>query len=341
MSRNEITTLKFYVVDTPFEPLLGLEACEKLGLIKRIYAVRQSEKEMFIKSNLDVFQGMGCFVQYLDIQVKPNSIPVVKPAGRIPLSLCTRVKEELQKMVEKGIIEQVDGPIERASNLVIVEKKSGQLRLCIDPQDLNADILLENYTIPSFESITPQIANKRYFTVLDLKEGFWQVALSPRASELCVFSTPFGCYRFKRLPYGIKIGPEVFQKYNERNFKGISNVVVYIDDILIAADTEEEHDKILQQVMERARKLNIKFNIDKIQYKVREVKYLGKIISHEGIRCDPDRITAIMKINPPKTKRDLQKLLGMINYIRDYVPNLSEISKPLRDLLKNNVIFKW
>lgn len=141
------------------------------------------------------------------------------------------------------------------------------------------------------------------------------------------------------MPYGIKIGPEVFQKYNERNFEDIPNVVVFIDDILIAADTIDEHDRILKKVLERTRKLNIKFNIDKIQYKVTEVKYLGKIISCEGIRSDPERIKAITQIDNPKTKKDLQKLLGMINYIQDYV--LSEISKPLRDLLKNNVVFNW
>lgn len=85
---------------------------------------------------MDVFQGLGCFVENIEIKVKSDSIPVVKPARRIPLSLVNRVKEELQKITEKGIIERVDGPVERASNLVIVEKKSGQLRLCIDPQDL-------------------------------------------------------------------------------------------------------------------------------------------------------------------------------------------------------------
>lgn len=120
------------------------------------------------------------------------------------------------------------------------------------------------------------------------------MGLSNKAIEYCVFNTPFGYYRFKRLPYGIKIGPKVFQKDNERNFEDIPNFLVYIDDILIAGDSLEEHDRILQQVMDRARKLNIKFNPDKIQYKVTEVKYLGKIISRNGIRCDPDHVLAIM-----------------------------------------------
>ncbi|XP_036322132.1 uncharacterized protein K02A2.6-like [Rhagoletis pomonella] len=341
MCRNEIKILPFTVVDTPYEPLLGLEACEQLNLIKRIDVIREASKDEFIRNYSDVFEGTGCFVTNLDIKVKKSSVPVVKPARRIPQSLVAKVKNELQNMVEKKIIERVDGPIERASNLVIVEKKSGKLRLCIDPQDLNADILSENHTIPSFESISVRIANSKIFTVLDLKEGFWQIGLSAKASELCSFNTPFGCYRFKRLPFGIKIGPGVFQKYNERNYEDIPNVIVFIDDILIAAKSVEEHDRTLRLVMERARKLNIKFNVDKIQYKVTEVKYLGKIISLDGIRCDPDRVRAIMQIQKPNNKKDLQKLLGMISYIREYIPNLSSISQPLRELLKSNVVYEW
>ena len=321
MCRNEITTLKFVVIDTQYEALLGLTACSKLNLIKRVYSISQTEKDEFVAKNIDLFEGLGCFVRNLDIKLKKGSIPIVKPARRIPLSLSTRVKEELQRMVERDIIEPVDGPVERASNMVIVEKKNGQLRICIDPQDVNSDILQENYTIPSFESISAQLAGKKFFTVLDLKEGFWQIALSRAASEICTFNTTFGCYR---LPYGIKISPEVFQKYNERNFANIPNVTVFIDDILIAADTEDQHDELLQQVVNRARKMNIKFNKDKIQYKVKEVRYLGKIISCEGVKCDPDRIKAILKISQPKDKKDLQKLLGMVNYIREYITNLAE-----------------
>lgn len=171
--------------------------------------------------------------------------------------------------------------------------------------------------------------------------GFWQIGLSEEASKLCTFNTPFGCYRFLRMPYGIKIGPEVFQKYNSRNFEDLKGVVVFIDDILIAANKIEEHDKILQKVVERARKLNMKFNREKIQFKVKEVKYLEKIISEAGIKCDPDRVRAIGKIEKPKDKKDLQKLIGMVNYVREYVPNLAEISQPLRELLKKDVIFEW
>lgn len=107
------------------------------------------------------------------------------------------------------------------------------------------------------------------------------------------------------------------------------------------ADTLEEHDKLLKQVVERARDLNIKFNESKVQYRVNQVKYWGKIVSGDGITCNPDRVEAIWKITAPKDRKDLQKLLGMIDYVRKYVPNLADVSKPLRELLKNDVVFNW
>lgn len=191
----------FLVIDTQSEPLLGLEACLQMDLIKRI-DVLEDPKTQFIEKNRDIFDGLGCFVQNLDMKVREGSVPVYKPDRRIAIALRQRVKKELDRMVEREIIEKVDGPVLRASNLVVVEKKTNALRLCIDPQDLNDDLLNENYMIPSFETLAAKLSGKKFFTVLDLKESFWQIGLSERASELCTFNTPWGCYRFKRLPYG-------------------------------------------------------------------------------------------------------------------------------------------
>lgn len=141
-----------------------------MKLVKRIDVIEDTTAK-FVDQNRDVFEGLGCFVQNLDIKVRKNSTPVFKPARRIAIPLRVRVKKELQRMVERGIIEKVDGPVERASNLVIVEKKNNALRLCIDPQDLNNDILNENYQIPAFDTLMAKLSGKIFFTVLDLKEG--------------------------------------------------------------------------------------------------------------------------------------------------------------------------
>lgn len=344
--KNEISVSKFLIIEGDVEPLLSRDACIQLNLIRRVDSIVQirsdrNSKNKFIEVNRDVFDGFGCFVKNFNIELKDNAKGVVKSARRVAQSLLTPLKIKLDSMCEHGFIEKVDEPSEWVSNLVIREKPNKTLRICIDPQELNKVIKQEQHPIPTFEELVEKLNGKKFFTVLDLKDGFYQVSLNKKSSMLCTFSTPFGCYRYKVLPFGINLAPEVFQKYNERNFAGIPGIHIQTDDILVGGETLEEHDQIVQQVLERARTLNIKFNKDKLQYRLTTVKYLGHIISENEIACDPDRAQAINKIEPPKNKKDLQKLLGMINYVRSYVPNLSQVSYPIRELLKNNVTFKW
>lgn len=195
------------------------------------------------------------------------------------------------------------------------------MRICINPKELNEAIRDNFYEIPTFEQVRAGLVNKKFFSVCDLKESFWQVALDEKSKDLCTFSTIFGCYRFKRLPYGIKIASETFQKFNEENFGDIPNVTVYIDDILISAENEEDHDKTVDMVMKRAMERNIKFNSAKIQFKQRQVSFLGHTISEEGIGYDKSRLKGIEDLGAPKCKKDLQRLMGFINYLREYIPN--------------------
>lgn len=343
MVQNEIAVLKFMVVNTDSVPILGLNGCLKLNLLKRIDSLQNSGNSMenFIKENRDVFEGLGCFEKNYKIELKEGAVPVVKPPRRVAISLLDPLKKVLEDQVKRDIIEKADGPAEWVSNLVIVEKPNKQLRICLDPQELNAVIKSENYTIPTLEDLSISLANKNIFTVLDIKDGYYQIKLHRETIPLFTFNSPFGCYRFKRLPFGMRTATEIFQKLNERNFGDIPGVNIYIDDILIAAKDEKDHDRILKQVIDRARSINVRFNKEKVQYRVEKVSYLGHIISKDGIACDPGRLQVISKLGQPKDKKDLQKLLGMINYIRSYIPNLAELCQPLRELLKKNILFQW
>ena len=137
------------------------------------------------------------------------------------------------------------------------------------------------------------------------------------------------------------MAPEYFQSLNYKNFGDIEGTVVYIDDILIAANSKEEHDLILPKAMLRAKECGLKFNKDKSQFKVSQVKYLGHVFSKKGIEIDPDRIRAILTIKDPKSKEELQRILGTINYVRSFIPNVSELIAPLRELLKVDIHFQW
>lgn len=171
-----------------------------------------------------------------------------------------------------------------------------------------------------------------------MSEGFYNIRLTEKSSDLCTFNSPFGCYRFVRLPFGLSVAPEIFQKYNERAFGDLPGVIIYCDDLLICGEDEKEHDEILRKVFERARIHIVKFNKRKFQYKLREVKYFGHIFSKKGMQIDPDRIKAIKSIKSPTKVKELQIFLGMVNYLRRFVPKLAEIAAPLQMLLKKMLL---
>lgn len=343
---NNVTKLLEFVIvhDKIYsKPLLGLASCVELGLIKKhdIDTAEISCKNTFIDKNIDLFEGTGTFNTTCSIKIDENVEPIVKPPRRIPETVKAKLKEKLCILEKDGIISKVESPEGWVNNLVIVEKTDGSIRVCLDPQDLNKVIKREYHLIPTVEELVPKLCNKSIYTVFDLKDGFYQIKLDDKSSELCKFNSPFGCYKFNRLPFGISVAPEIFQKYNEKNFGDIPGVVIYFDDMLICADNEKEHDVILNKVVERARKLNVKFNPKKLQYRVNEVKYLGFVFNKCGMKPDPEHVKAIMSLEAPSNKKELQRILGMVNYLRKFIPNMSEVTAPLRELLKTSVHFDW
>ena len=206
---------------------------------------------------------------------------------------------------------------------------------------MNKAIKREHHTIPTLQDIVTEFTGKTVFSTLDLKDGYWQIQLDEESSQLCTFSSPFGRYRFTRMPFGIRSASEVFQKKNEAAFSGIPGVHIVADDIIIAADSIQEHDKILTQVLERAKERNIVFNLEKLQLRVNKVKYLGTIVTPDGTKPDPSKVKAIVEMDPPQDKAGIRRLLGMLNFLAAHIPNMSDITGPLRCLLKSDVHFNW
>ena len=339
---SKVCDVKFYVAPVNAQAILGLTDCVQLGLVKRVNAL-QSElltKDAIRDNYPSCFRGLGNLGRY-HITMVANCTPVVNPPRRVPHSLKQRLHHALDKNVKSGVLVKVDQPTDWVNNLVIVEKKNGSLRLCLDPRDLNKAIKREHYKIPTMQEIASEFAGKTVFSTLDLKDGYWQVQLDEKSSLLCTFNTPFGRYRFTRMPFGIKSASEVFQKKNEEAFSGINGIHIVADDIIIAAVNIEEHDQILKQVLERAKEKNIKFNFDKLQLRVSEVRYLGTMVTPEGIKPDPMKVSAIVEMASPTDKAGIRRLLGMINFLAAHIPNVSTITAPLRSLLKSDILFTW
>ena len=335
-------SLPFFVADVNSPPILGLSACSKLNLVKRVETVAQAPrtKKEIVEHFADVFSGLGCMKGEYHIELDDSVQPVIHPPRRIPYSLLEKLKAKLQELEEKDVVQKVDRPTPWVNSLVIVEKRDGSLRLCLDPRDLNKAIRREHHRIPTAEDIASRLSGKKVFSIVDEKDGFWQVRLDEESSHLCTFNTHFGRYRFKRMPFGISSAPEVFQKKNEALFGGIDGVEVIFDDIVAATD-EKEHDETMLKLLERARQGNVKFNSAKLQYKVSEVKYMGNIVSESGLKPDVEKVRAITQLPLPQSKEELQRFLGMVNYFSQFIPDQSEITAPLRNLLKKDVMWIW
>lgn len=226
--------------------------------------------------------------------------------------------------------------------IIIIEKLDKSLKVCLDPKELRIkNIIREMNRTPTIEEIKLSLFNKKYFTLLDLRDGFYQCELDQVSQDYCCFSTPFGNYKYLMLPFGLSSAPEKFQQITSKYFGDIKNVIVYFDNILVSGSTIEERDLALNEVIKKAREFNIKFNSTKLQYKVPKVKFLGFLISSEGIQPDEERIRSIKELKEPSNKKDLQFFLGMINYLRGFFPNLSETVSHLRELLKKDIIWCW
>ena len=329
--------LIFYIVKVNSPCILGLRACELLNIIKRVDIVKDVD---ILEKNDDLFQGIGCLKTYYKIKLKDDVTPIVHAPRKIPFPLIDEFKTLLGQMVKEKIICKVEYPTDWVNSIVLVRKPNGSLRICLDPKDLNKSIRREHYQLPTFDEISYKLRDAKYFSTLDAMSGFWQILLDKNSSDLCTFATPYGRYKFLRLPYGLNCAPEVFHRKFKEVFD-IEGVEIYIDDILIYGKTVEEHDKRLLKVLEIARKNNIKFNKSKTKLRVNEITYMGHNISANGIKPDNNKIKAIVDMPHPTSRKGLQRFLGLVTYIGKFIENLSSLTKPLRDLLKKNRCFVW
>ncbi|XP_032238886.2 uncharacterized protein K02A2.6-like [Nematostella vectensis] len=340
---NELTA-EFYVVRAnKAKPHIGLETCRILELIRigrNVSEISKGDAEILNEFNV-VFEGYGLVDGEYHINLSNVAQPTIHPPRKVTLSLMHKLKETLEKLTKMGVISNVEKATDWVSSLVIVEKKNGTLRLCLDPKELNNAIKREHYKPPTAETLSSKLSGKRVFTVIDMSNCYWHKKLDEESSYLCTFNTPFGRHKFDRMPFGISVAADVAQKMIDDNFSDIPGVLAVHDDIIIAGSDKAEHDEALSRVLLCARERNIRFNRDKIQLRVNQVKYLGNIVTADGFKPDPEKTKAIKEMPQPETKQDLQRLLGMVNYLSQYIPIMSEITAPLRSLLKRNAQWVW
>ncbi|XP_052123376.1 uncharacterized protein K02A2.6-like [Frankliniella occidentalis] len=364
--RGTKTTLDFVIIGTEEVPVLSRTTSLRLGLIKRVHAstpvclsvqtkktphcedlektlecITDETARHLIRSNKQLFVGTGKFPDKVTLLVDKDVEPTRHPPRRVPLIIEEKVKKYINKISVQEVVSPVEQPRSWVSHMLIREKPNGDIRVCLDPKDLNQAIKRNYYQIPSVEFIQSRLAGNEFFSVVDLKDGFWHCELDLQSSEVCAFSTPFGCYKFNRLPFGLNASPEIFQARCEFYFGDIPGVTIFFDDIIVSGRNREEHDKALYNFLQRATLVNARINASKIQIRKTSVKYVGHIFSKEGRTVDPTRVEAIQKLKSPLNKKQLQKILGSINYEREYIPNLATLMQVLRPLLEEKNKWMW
>ena len=221
--------------------------------------------------------------------------------------------------------------------MVAVENPDSSLRLCLNPRDLNKVIKREHFQQPTFEDISVRLAGATHFTKLDAKKGYWQIPLDEESTKLTTMNTPFGRYKFLRLPFGIHSAQEVFHRIINGNFIDIKAVETDIDDFLVWGKNIEDHNRSLIASLERAKKIGLTMNLDKCKFNANELVYLGHKISAKGIEPHDAKVKAIMEMPEPTNKKAVQRILGLINYVAKFIVKLSDVTSPLRELLQKDV----
>ena len=243
-------------------------------------------------------------------------------------------KAELERLTKEGIITEVKEHTEWINSIVPVMKSNGSLRLCLDPKNLNKAIKRNQWYLRTIDDILPELAKSKIKTLKDATSGYWHIVLDLASSLLTMFNTPWGKYRWLRLPFGLKIASDVFQERLDRVLRLLEGVHGIADDILTHRETEVQHNGRLLTLLETARMKNLSLNPDKIQFKSTDCKFFGHRLTPEGLKLDPEKVKAIIKMPALQSIQSLQSFNGMVNYLKRFSPVLTDLAEPLRRLQK-------
>ena len=316
--------------------LLSRQMCDSLNIVKFIGSLRSATAN-------DIF-GFGKWAtEPVNLKLKEDASPYVTHTARnVPLPRMKAVKDALEEMVSKEIIEKVSHPTLWVSPMVPVPKpNSDKLRICVDYKHLNQNLIREVYPIPTFETLSAEFSESTVFSKLDAASGFYQIPISEESRDVTTFITPFGRFRFLRLPMGINIAPEIFQRKMNELIADLNGVTCYMDDIIVHGKSLSDHDLILNELIQRLRKVGLKLNKEKCKFRQDRVEFLGHVLSGNGIEMDPQKVCAVKNMKAPENVEELRRLLGMINFLTKFLPHAQEVLSPLNELLRKDAAWTW
>ena len=270
-----------------------------------------------------------------------DATPLRQPPRRMPLARRREAQQAVEEMHKAGVIEPSSSPW--ASPVVLVRKKDGTTRFCVDYRKLNHVTKKDSYPLPRIDDTLEALAGARWFSSLDLKSGYWQVQLHPDDKEKTAFSAGRGLWQFKVMPFGLCNAPATFERLMEQILTGLPLAVclVYLDDILVPGRTFEQQIGNLRTVFMRLKEAKLKLAPKKCSLFREEVKFLGHIVSASGVATDPDKLYAVSTWPRPTNVLEVRQFLGLCSYYRRFVAKFADIAQPLYQCTERNQPFEW
>ena len=266
-----------------------------------------------------------------------DEVPVKEKARRIAPHMVDELKQHIQQLLSMGVIEESTSPW--SSPIVLVRKKSGELRMCMDYRKLNTKTIKDSYRIPTIEELIDTLGGATWFATLDLSSGYHQVEIEESHRERTAFTAgPLGFYQYRRMPFGLTNAPNLFQRMMERVLSGshLKTCLVYLDDIICFGKTVSDLKDNLEEVFAKIDRTGLKLKAEKCHLFHRKLKYLGHIVSEKGVECDEEMISPVKHWKPPGNVKELQTFLGFANFYRRFIKGSANIAQPLTSLLGCN-----
>lgn len=274
-----------------------------------------------------------------------DAMPIIQRHYPLSPAMLQHLYKELDRMISLDVVEESTS--NWCSPIVMVKKSNGKFRLCIDSRKLNAVTKRCAYPLPFISSILDRLGKTKFLSSIDLKDAFWQIPLTDASKEKTAFVVPGrGLFQFKVLPFGLHNSAASMQKLMNSLFgyDTEEKIFAYLDDLIIATESFEEHCRLLQHVLDKLKMANLTVNFDKCKFCRPELKYLGFVVDRNGLRTDPEKVNTILNFPKPRTFTDMKRFLGLVSWYRRFVENFAGIAAPLHDLTANgkkHKTIKW
>ena len=256
------------------------------------------------------------------VEVQPGAVPHREGARRMSTDKAEHANQEVRNLPALGIIQPSLSP--RASGIVMVKKKSGELRLCCDFRPLNEETIEDVYPLPRIDESLSRLGKAKIYTSIDLAWAFWQIPVRKTDRQKTAFACELGLFQWRRMPFVMCNASTTFKRAIARALQRIFNregsmVMAYIDDIVIATETLEDHMDRLCEVFQCLCEAGFKMRVSKCDFMRSEIKYLGRVVSGDSIKPDTKTVSKLRDWDIPRTKTELQCFLGFVNYYRDFI----------------------